>query len=153
MKNRKSVCCILIALNLALIWGNSALPGDASTELSDGFLALLVKILPVLARIGPLVIRKLAHFTEFACLGLLLAWFFRLMGQRGFHRFSSPALPGMLAACVDETIQIFVPGRGSSLMDVWIDFGGVCVGILLLHLGYCCIRRRKNHDHHLEENL
>ena len=52
-------------------------------------------------------------------------------------------LLGTLAACVDETIQRFVPGRESSLIDVWIDIGGVCAGILLLRLGYRCIRRRK----------
>lgn len=142
MKNRKPLCCILIALNLALIWGNSALPGDASSELSDGFLALLVKLLPFLARIGPLLIRKLAHFSEFTCLGLLLGWLFH-GSARGFPGFAASALPGTLAACVDETIQIFSPGRSSSLMDVWIDVCGVCTGILLLHLGHCCIRRWK----------
>ena len=143
MKSRKPLCCVLIALNLALIWGNSALPGGTSMELSDGFLALIEQSLPVLAGIGSMLIRKLAHFSEFACLGLLLAWFFRLMGERGFHGVTAPALLGTLAACVDETIQRFVPGRESSLIDVWIDISGVCTGILLLCLGYCCIRRRK----------
>lgn len=143
MKNRKPVCCILIVLNLALIWGNSVLPGGTSMELSDGFLSLLSQRLPILAGIGSMLIRKLAHFSEFTCLGLLLGWLFRLMGARGFHGVTSPALMGTLAACVDETIQRYVPGRESSLIDVWIDIGGVCTGILLLHLGYCCIRRRK----------
>ena len=149
MKKRKALCCVLIGLNLALIWGNSALPGGVSLELSNGFLALLSRSFPFLARIGSMLIRKLAHFSEFACLGLLLAWFFRLMGERGFHGVTSPALLGTLAACVDETIQRFVPGRESSLIDVWIDIGGVCTGILLLHLGYCCIRRRKERKQNL----
>lgn len=35
---------------------------------------------------------------------------------------------------MDETIQIFSPGRGSSLIDVWIDFSGVCLGFLLSRL-------------------
>ena len=69
MKKRKALCCVLIALNLALIWGNSTLPGGVSMELSDGFLALLSQGLPALAVIGPILIRKLAHFSEFACLG------------------------------------------------------------------------------------
>ncbi len=141
MKNRKALCCVLIGLNLALIWGNSVLPGGVSMELSDGFLELIGQGLPAFARIGSILIRKLAHFSEFACLGVLLAWLFRLMGEG--CRFPSPALLGTLAACVDETIQRFVPGRESSLIDVWIDIGGVCTGILLLRLGYCCIRRRK----------
>ena len=141
MKKRKALCCVLIALNLALIWGNSTLPGGVSMELSDGFLALLSQGLPALAVIGSILIRKLAHFSEFACLGLLLGWL--LSPEGGFRGFAAPALLGTLAACVDETIQRFVPGRESSLIDVWIDIGGVCAGILLLRLGYCCIRRRK----------
>lgn len=141
MKKRKALCCVLIALNLALIWGNSTLPGGVSMELSDGFLALLSQGLPALAVIGSIMIRKLAHFSEFACLGLLLGWL--LSPEGGFRGFAAPALLGTLAACVDETIQRFVPGRESSLIDVWIDIFGVCAGILLLRLGYCCIRRRK----------
>ncbi|MDY5642488.1 MAG: VanZ family protein [Candidatus Faecousia sp.] len=141
MKKRKALCCALIALNLALIWGNSTLPGGVSMELSDGFLALLSQGLPALAVIGSILIRKLAHFSEFACLGLLLGWL--LSPEGGFRGFAAPALLGTLAACVDETIQRFVPGRESSLIDVWIDIFGVCAGILLLRLGYRCIRRRK----------
>lgn len=141
MKKRKALCCALIALNLALIWGNSTLPGGVSMELSDGFLALLSQGLPALAVIGSILIRKLAHFSEFACLGLLLGWL--LSPEGGFRGFAAPALLGTLAACVDETIQHFVPGRESSLIDVWIDIFGVCAGILLLRLGYRCIRRRK----------
>ena len=68
MKKRKALCCVLIALNLALIWGNSVLPSGVSMELSDGFLALLGRSIPFLARIGSMLIRKLAHFSEFACL-------------------------------------------------------------------------------------
>ena len=141
MKKRKALCCALIAQNLALIWGNFTLPGGVSMELSDGFLALLSQGLPALAVIGSILIRKLAHFSEFACLGLLLGWL--LSPEGGFRGFAAPALLGTLAACVDETIQRFVPGRESSLIDVWIDIFGVCAGILLLRLGYRCIRRRK----------
>lgn len=149
MKKRRLLCCVLIGLNLALIWGNSFLPGSASMELSDGFLLMLGKGLPALIRIGTRLFRKLAHFMEFACLGLLLAWLFSMLGKRGFHSVTSPALFGTLAACVDETIQRYVPGRESSLIDVWIDIGGVCTGILLLYLGYCCIRRRKEQKQNL----
>ena len=141
MKKQRLICCVLITLNLALIWGNSTLPGGVSMELSDGFLALLSQGLPALAVIGSILIRKLAHFSEFACLGLLLGWL--LSPEGGFRGFAAPALLGTLAACVDETIQRFVPGRESSLIDVWIDIFGVCAGILLLRLGYRCIRRRK----------
>ena len=92
MKKRNALCCVLIALNLALIWGNSTLPGGVSMELSDGFLALLSQGLPALAVIGSILIRKLAHFSEFACLGLLLGWL--LSPEGGFRGFAAPALLG-----------------------------------------------------------
>jgi VanZ family protein len=47
-----------------------------------------------------------------------------------------PFLGSLLAACTDETIQMFVDGRGSSLMDVWVDAFGALTGIILLVLGH-----------------
>ena len=43
---------------------------------------------------------------------------------------------GTLAACVDETIQLFVPDRGPAIRDVVIDTCGVIAGMgftLLAH--------------------
>lgn len=134
---------LLLAANLALIWGNSMLSGSQSQELSDGFLRQFAFLPAFLGEYGPKLIRKIAHFTEFACLGLLLAGFFRARGR-------APLLPGalcgLLSACVDETIQIFSPERSSSLADVWIDFAGVLTGIFLLHFGHILwTKTRKTH--------
>lgn len=142
MKRKRILCCTLIALNLALIFGNSAMPGSTSTGISDGFLSLLQGAIPGLGSLTSFLIRKLAHFSEFTCLGLLLGRMFRLLGFRGFPAFTSPAFFGILAACTDETIQYFVPGRDSNLIDVWIDVCGVFTGILFLFFGYFCIGRR-----------
>lgn len=128
------ICGILIALNLIFIWGNSLLPGELSGALSDWVKELLSRLLPV-GGIGPSgggLLRKLAHFAEFALLGLLLTRFFRLLGKKYWY-----ALPwGVLAAAIDETIQIFVPGRGPGLRDVGIDTCGVLTGMVLLQFGY-----------------
>ena len=51
-------------------------------------------------------------------------------------RTAFPLLWGIAAACIDETIQVFVPGRGPGLRDVAIDCLGVLLGIVLLHLGH-----------------
>lgn len=134
-KKRIALCACLLAVNLAFIWGNSALPGDMSGQISGGLLASLKDIFPFLGFLGEFVLRKLGHFSEFTCLGLLLSWLAVLLGQRGFYAFALPLLGGILTACADETIQLFSPGRASSLIDVWIDVSGVCTGILLLRLG------------------
>lgn len=67
-------------------------------------------------------LRKLAHFTEYAVLGGLLA--------RAVAGVAALAL-GIAYAVTDEVHQTFVAGRSGSLRDVAIDGMGVLVGILL----------------------
>jgi len=43
---------------------------------------------------------------------------------------------GLAVACIDETIQIFTPGRASSLIDVWIDTSGFALGFVVIYLAY-----------------
>lgn len=149
MKNRKQkiFCSVLLAANILFIWGNSALPGDTSGEISSGILLWLSELMGDAWVIGEYVLRKLAHFSEFAMLGLLLTWLFHLLQQRGLHRFTMPLLCGLLTACVDETIQVFTPDRGPSLIDVWIDTAGVTAGIIILLLGYAFLNRKKQHKY------
>jgi len=68
-----------------------------------------------------LILRKCAHVTEYAILGVLLA---RAMGHEG------PALLlGILYAASDEFHQAFVRGRHASPVDVAIDTLGVLIGL------------------------
>ena len=130
-KNQKIFCGILIGLNLMLIWGNSLLPGQASDSVS-GWLQALLRFLPE-GELTHTLLRKAAHFSEFALLGVLMGWMAVLKLRS--PKFSLLGL-GLGTGCVDETIQLFVPGRASSILDVWIDFSGFAVGLLILTLGY-----------------
>ena len=69
---------------------------------------------------------------------MVLSWLFGML-QRGK---SWPLICGGLAACIDETIQMFVPDRGPSLKDVGIDSCGVIAGMILLYIGHCYLRKR-----------
>lgn len=138
---KRRVLAVLIVLNLAFIWGNSALPGDASSELSGGVLDILNRILPFLqTEWGHTLIRKIGHFSEFACLGLLSAWLRRT--EKGTV---CPSLmgAGLAVGCIDETIQIYIPGRASGLIDVWIDTAGFAAGLVLLTAGAAIWNRTK----------
>lgn len=127
---KKRILDILILLNLALIWGNSMLTGLSSEAVSGGVLAFLGRFLPVLlTEAGHTLLRKAAHFSEFALLGLLYCGRHRLVkGEAPVHLMGF----GLAVACIDETIQIFTPGRASSLIDVWIDASGFALGLLLI---------------------
>ena len=75
-KNRLRLCATLLVCNLAFIWGNSLLPGEVSGAFSDWVKGLLQPILPegLAPEGGGGLLRKVAHFTEFAALGMCLAW-------------------------------------------------------------------------------
>ena len=131
----------LMVVNVLFIWGNSCLPGSVSGAISHWVRNVLSFLFPGGASdpdSGHGLVRKLAHFTEFACLGALFTWLFGMLSKPLLI-----ALPcGFLVACVDETIQRFVPDRGPAFKDVLIDTSGVLVGIGLLILGYT-IRKRQ----------
>ena len=137
---RLRLCAVLLICNLIFIWGNSLLPGEVSGAFSDWVKVILSKLFagdPDDSTGGGLL-RKMAHFTEFAALGMCLAWLHGML-QKGKLR---PFLWGVLAASVDETIQRFVPDRGPSVKDVCIDSAGVLTGIILLWIGHDYFKRR-----------
>ena len=140
------LCLVLLALILTFVWGNSLLPGEISNQLSlsvKNFLSHLLPVIPSDPQVGGHLLRKLAHFSEFACLGLCLCWLGGMLNQRGFQAVMLPLSGALAAACMDETIQYFVAGRGSSLLDVWLDTAGAAVGIICLLTGYHCYQRCK----------
>ena len=145
-KKRLTLCSIFLVAILAFIWGNSALPGQESGALSGWVGALLSKVLPFLTtETGLHFLRKAAHFSEFAVLGMVLSWFFGMVAQRPVWQYSLPIIGGAAVACIDETIQIFSPGRYCSMVDVLIDCSGVLTGFLILSLSFHVFRhfRRK----------
>lgn len=135
-KKRLRMCCTLLALNLVFIWGNSLLPGHISGALSDFVKSILDWLLPGNGEDTPGggLLRKLAHFTEFACLGSLLFWLIGMLRQKRWELYLWPMLAGVAVAAVDETIQCFVPLRGPALKDVGIDTLGVITGIVIISL-------------------
>ncbi len=123
-----------IVANLALIWGNSLMTGADSGNLSGGVLAFLGSLFPMLlSEAGHFLLRKLAHFSEFGLLGLLTSTRYGL--DKGTLPWWLSGF-GLAVACVDETIQIFTPGRASSLMDVWIDFSGFVLGFVVIKIAH-----------------
>jgi VanZ family protein len=71
-----------------------------------------------------LVLRKCAHVTEYAILGVLLV---RAAGRPG-----AAVVLGALYAVSDEVHQHFVRGRHGAWYDVAIDTVGVTLGVLVV---------------------
>lgn len=141
-RKRLTLCIILLVAILAFIWGNSAMPGETSGALSGWLGDILSTLFPILATENGLhILRKIAHFSEFAALGIILSWLFGMTAERPHWRYALPLLCGAAAACIDEIIQIFSPGRYCSPVDVGIDCAGVLTGCLILQLLYLVICR------------
>lgn len=142
MKYKIRLCTALLAVNILFIWGNSLLPGTVSGAISGWLRDVLAAVFPMGSEdpdSGHGLLRKLAHFTEFACLGGLFAWLFSMLRKPA----ALALLCGFLVASVDETIQCFVPDRGPSFIDVLIDTSGAILGIGLLLAGYV-IKKHSN---------
>ena len=146
--NRRSIGTLLLLLAvlavLAFIWGNS-LDSAAESSLKSGRMRELIRpLLELLVGQGNVtehLVRKLAHFTEFAVLGALLLLLTAAAFRVRLQSVVNCLFFLTLAALTDETIQLYSPGRSSQVTDVWLDSVGVLAGILaalvlmaLLHL-------------------
>jgi VanZ family protein len=81
------------------------------------------------------IIRKLAHLSEYAIFCMLLYGSFS--GGQDFSWRGRRALAAVTIAAIyslsDEFHQLFVAGRGASLVDCGIDAAGASVGMLLIY--------------------
>lgn len=122
---------------IVFIFSNSMQIGDVSETASGRVLLLMKKVFTRLGMPGAAnnltdhIVRKLAHFCEYALEGFLLTLCLRVYTRHFFVHISWPILGGLLTALTDETIQMFSDGRSSQLTDVWLDFSGVMAGILV----------------------
>lgn len=117
------------------IWGNSLVPGEGSGSLSlfvvDVIRSALDAVGAPSAWVTNFLVRKTAHFTEYLVLGVLasrafcvtrIAWRIDLLYLAVFL---------VMVPSIDETIQLFVPGRSGLVTDVAIDCCGALTGVLL----------------------
>ena len=124
---------IFVLATLVFIWGNSLASVEESKETSTEVLEDVKPALETVVGEGKAtdhLVRKLAHFTEFSALGIELALLLILLKRVRLQCIINCAFIGFAAAVTDETIQIFT-GRGSQVQDVWLDFLGFCIGIIL----------------------
>lgn len=90
-----------------------------------------------------LIVRKAAHFSEYALLAVLT-----LLASKSFYLKTKTSaiiavLYPLLFAVSDEVHQYFIPGRCCELRDVCIDLSGAVTGTLLTLAVIKLIRNRK----------
>ena len=182
MKKGKTVLLVLVGLMLVFIWGHSLMSVEQSgaeslqiVEMLKGVFSRVCGLLGIGGAVEAVwitdhLVRKTAHFVEFAVLGGLLCLVCKVcmvtggesgvdksvgksVGKSGGESSGEPGgksggeptksgvvravcacLLGLLAAFLDETLQLF-SGRGSMVADVWLDFAGVVCGVAAVAAG------------------
>ncbi len=136
--NRTILAWLLVFLWMTIIFSFSARPANASNEQSYivgrmvcGIIIPDFNELPEAEKVTHLEtinfgVRKTAHVTEYAILGILLAI---AMNNK---RKTLALTIGVLYAGMDEFHQLFVVGRSGQIRDVMIDSVGVLIGIFMV---------------------
>lgn len=137
-RNRTILFALLSVFAACFIFSQSLLSGEESGGLSSKVMAFLRPVLDpngaIPEEVLHLMIRKAAHFTEFAVLGLCVGGFTVNLGLLRHRRYV--ALPMLLTLCVavcDEFLQYFT-GRGSMVTDVVLDYAGALSALGLIGL-------------------
>ena len=124
---------VALAATVYFSFSNSLEIARESSARSQQVMELLNSLLGRVG-LGPLsehFVRKMAHFCEFSLLGFWFMLCLRVYTRHFVRHVSWPLFFGLLTAVIDETIQLYVPGRSSSVKDVLLDFSGVLTGLFI----------------------
>ncbi|MBO6089770.1 MAG: VanZ family protein [Lachnospiraceae bacterium] len=159
-KTIRLIISVIILLTVLIIWGHSFMTPEMSTEESSFVKEIVEAVVQSVSNneaftIPEIVIRKSAHFIEYAILGLELVILITINKslqadddkKRGLIKkllslYPTAFIISLLVGFVDETIQYFT-GRYSSIWDVLLDLTGASFSILIFLLLRTIFLRRK----------
>lgn len=137
----RAVLTALCAFMVGFILYNSLQTGEQSAEQSSTVVEVVQQAVAVIAPESPIVtatgeaydrlhsaVRTLAHFSEYALLGVLGGWCCLSYTLRRIF-LAIPAVGITLLAVVDECLQSFTAGRGSQFVDILVDWLGGLFGL------------------------
>lgn len=130
------------------IYFNSLVPASLSSQESGTLLETFHHFLVTVGNDGVWltehIIRKTAHFIEYAGLGCMICGYCRTWHRERAGRLRTAGELAFIIPFVDETIQLFVPGRSGQISDVWLDISGTVFGLILATLIVGWLQKRKN---------
>lgn len=137
----------MVVLYTGFIFSNSLTPAVESSKQSGAALSLILTTVHSLGMNGVWItehlIRKLAHFAEYALLGMLLWKCFQSYRLQWKTWILAQAWMTMLIPLTDETLQLFTKGRSGQISDVWLDISGMAAGSLfVIGCWYLLYRKR-----------
>ena len=133
---KKILLWITLISCMSLIFYFSSQEATESKGTSSRFIKTIVKIIDFNDKLSEeeiesicerlsVFIRKTAHFSIYALLGVIFSLLLYQYKIYGMKQFLFAILFCFLYACSDEIHQLFVPGRSGEIKDVLLDtFGG-----------------------------
>ncbi len=121
---------LLAAACAGCIFWLSSKDGNQSQNMSDSVRGILMKLFGPL--LNSFIVRKFAHFFEYAVLGFLIGCAL-FLSRRRFSPITA-VICSALYSISDEIHQYFVPGRACRIFDVGVDTLGALTGTLILAL-------------------
>ena len=133
---KKMIYLFLSILIMGFIFGNSlmdAVDSNSESKIITTFVQYVLNWLGFHVPIAELhhVIRKCAHFSEFALESFLWAKALAAFGVRRQTWLAYALLLGLLTAVIDENIQLYSVGRSGQVTDILLDFSGTMAGVLM----------------------
>lgn len=132
------IMILLTAALIAFAFFHSSMPATVSAEESGSVLLFLQNLLNSIglsAELTDHIVRKLAHFTEYAAIGAMLMNTAYSFNKSRPHKFYPHILfAGLMTAVIDEAIQLNVAGRSGQITDVLLDFSGILAGSIIMLL-------------------
>lgn len=126
---KKIINITLVIIWMILIFIMSSFNADKSSNQSNFIVDIISNILNINnIEVLSLIIRKLAHFTEYFILGLLVYNLIHIYNKKYYIAI----VICILYAISDEIHQLYVPGRSCQILDMFIDSVGSIIGIILL---------------------
>ena len=181
IKIRRLILPVLLIFQMCLIFIMSSFGHNSSDTQSNLFVDFIAQNFPHvrhglennLISLSTLIflVRKTAHFTEYAILGGLFFLNLRswLKSNTTLVKISKPqttktvakkinldplkyalamsVLLSFLYACTDEIHQIFVPGRSAQFRDILIDTLGASIGTIITYLIIKLFNKIKTRSH------
>ena len=127
---KKIIKLLFIIIWLFVIFLFSNQDGSTSTSLTNGILEKYLFFVD--SDMFFMIIRKMAHITEYFILGILVLNFINEF--KVDKKIIISILICFILASFDEFHQLFIPDRTGRLLDVFIDMIGASLGILILSL-------------------
>ena len=163
-KMKKNILRIILIILLLgtfyIIFGFSSQDGEKSGSISRRITEKIATLIPQIQKENEIekenimntmesIIRKMAHFSIYTVVGLLLMSLVSTYNIKEKNRLIITLITGIIYASSDEIHQSFVPGRSPMITDIVIDTMGVILGILLIILGKKIIKKYRENKQNM----